>query len=81
MRPHRFEPARLLLGLSLLGVAVAHVLTATGRWEVPLPVLLSLVPAALLSAGAVSAATHAVRRRRGRRRGEPAGDGASGAGG
>ncbi|MFD1830426.1 hypothetical protein ACFSJS_12220 [Streptomyces desertarenae] len=69
MRRQAFDPARLLLGLSLLGIAAAHVLTATGRWELPLPVLLPLLPAALLLAGAVSAVTHAVRRRRGRGKG------------
>jgi hypothetical protein len=63
VRRHAFEPARLLLGLALLGIAPAHVMTALGRWDVPLPVLLSLLPAALLLTGATAAVTHFARRR------------------
>ncbi|MEE1940628.1 hypothetical protein V1L54_14635 [Streptomyces sp. TRM 70361] len=69
MRRHAFEPARLLLGLALLVLAPVYVLAATGRWDVPLPVLLSLVPAALLLAGMARAGTYfarcAARARRG----------------
>ena len=62
MRRHAFEPARLLLGLALLGLAPAYVMTATGQWDIPLPVLLPLLPAALLLAGATAAVTYFVRR-------------------
>ncbi|PJE94767.1 hypothetical protein CUT44_26795 [Streptomyces carminius] len=70
MRRHAFEPARLLLGLALLVIAPVYVLAATGRWDVPLPVLLPLVPAALLLAGITRAGAYfarcAARTRRGR---------------
>jgi peptidoglycan/LPS O-acetylase OafA/YrhL len=54
MRRHGFEPARLVLGLSLIGIAVVHLVRATGNGDVPLPVLLALLPAALLLAAAVA---------------------------
>jgi len=62
VKRHAFEPARLLLGLALLGIAPVHVMAATGRWDVPPHVLLPLLPAALLLAGVTGAATHFARR-------------------
>jgi hypothetical protein len=47
-RPHRFEPARLLLGLPLLGAGLAFVLDAQGVWRLPTGLLLALLPLALL---------------------------------
>jgi hypothetical protein len=47
-------------------------MTALGRWGVPLPALLSLLPAALLLTGATAAVTHFARRRG---RGAPAAGG------
>ncbi|MDT0346168.1 hypothetical protein [Streptomyces litchfieldiae] len=67
LRRHRFEPARLVLGLALIGIAVAHLVRATGGGEVPLPVRLALLPAALLAAATVAVATFVVRRARGKK--------------
>ncbi len=79
MRRHAFEPARLLLGLALLGLAPAYVMTAVGRWDVPPAVLLPLLPAALVAAGVTAAVTRSVRyavgRARERRAVEPPPDG------
>ncbi|MCH6162138.1 hypothetical protein [Streptomyces marispadix] len=68
MTRHRFEPARLLLGLLLLGTAVTYAMNALGEWHVPLWALLALVPASLLAAAFVAVATFAVRRMLRRRR-------------
>lgn len=63
-----FSPARLVLGLALLGIALLYVMRALGHWELPLTTLFPLLPGALLLAGGVAGVTRAVRRR-GRRRG------------
>ncbi|MGW7519294.1 hypothetical protein ACWGJ2_27270 [Streptomyces sp. NPDC054796] len=60
---HRFEPARLLLGLVLLGAALAYVMDALGEWTVPLWVLLVLVPFGLVLAACTALVTLMVRRR------------------
>ncbi|TDC19970.1 hypothetical protein E1265_22965 [Streptomyces sp. 8K308] len=66
---HRFEPARLLLGIGLLLVAVAHLERALGDDEsLPLPVLLALPGVVLLVAAAVAVGTLMVRHSRRRRR-------------
>lgn len=62
MTRHPFEPARLLLGLLLLGVGLLYVLDALGETELRTPVLLSLVPAALVAGALTSMITFAVRR-------------------
>ncbi|WP_070020151.1 hypothetical protein [Streptomyces nanshensis] len=61
MRRHRFEPARLLLGLLLTGVALAYAMDALGRWRIPTPLLLAAIPAALLAAACTALVTFAVR--------------------
>ena len=63
LRRHRFEPARLVLGLALLGIAAVHLLRAAGVDErVPLPVLIGLLPAALLLSGVVAVVSLGTRR-------------------
>ncbi|MFG3252261.1 hypothetical protein [Streptomyces sp. NPDC048172] len=59
---HRFEPARLLLGLVLLFAAAAYLMDASGEWEVPFWVLLVLMPLALLMAGFTALMTFLARR-------------------
>ncbi|WP_367124374.1 hypothetical protein [Streptomyces phytohabitans] len=61
MKRHRFEPARLVLGLLLLGIGALHVLDAVGEADVSTPVLLVLVPAALLVGAAVAVVTFGCR--------------------
>ncbi|GAA1920707.1 hypothetical protein GCM10009716_31700 [Streptomyces sodiiphilus] len=67
----RFEPARLLLGLSLLVLAPLYALRAVDGIAVPWWLLLGGLPVALLAAAVVALVTYAVRRPR---VGEPAGD-------
>lgn len=71
MNRHRFEPARLLLGLLLAGTALTYVMDALGQWRVPAWLLLTIVPAALLAAAFTAWTTFLVRRRLGRRGGSP----------
>jgi hypothetical protein len=72
MTGHRFEPARLVLGLLLVGVALMYVLDAAGAWQVPVRVLLAVVPASLVAAAFAACTTFAVRRvLRRRRAGSP----------
>ncbi|MGK5529200.1 hypothetical protein [Streptomyces sp. URMC 129] len=80
-RRHRFEPARLVLGLALIAIAAVHLLRVTGRGEVPLPVLAALLPAALLLAAAVAVVVFAARRARARARAARAPAVSRGAGG
>ncbi|MGW7351715.1 hypothetical protein [Streptomyces sp. NPDC054784] len=61
MKRHRFEPARLVLGLLLLGIGALYVLDAVGEADVSTPVLLVLVPAALLVGAAVAVVTFGCR--------------------
>ncbi|MDT0308516.1 hypothetical protein RM780_16345 [Streptomyces sp. DSM 44917] len=65
MRRHRFEPARLVLGLALLGMAALFLARAAGG-EVPLPLLAALLPAALLLTAGVAVSVFGVRRARAR---------------
>ena len=67
MKRQPFSPARLVLGLSLLAIALLHVMEVTDRWQVPLYVLLALLPAALVLTGLTAVVTQLVRHRRGRR--------------
>lgn len=68
LRRHRFEPARLVLGLALLLIAGLYLLRvfddAGGADQPPLWLLATLVLAALVVSGVVAAVTLAVRRRR-----------------
>ncbi|GAB2938359.1 hypothetical protein [Streptomyces mayteni] len=62
IRRHRFEPARLVLGLALLLVAVIHLARALGDdVSMPVPALLALPGIALLLAAAVAMVTVAAR--------------------
>ncbi|WP_314171677.1 hypothetical protein [Streptomyces winkii] len=62
MNRHRFEPARLLLGLLLIGAAVTYAMDAFGEWRLPAWALIASVPLALLAAAFTAVATAAVRR-------------------
>ncbi|MBA0054274.1 hypothetical protein E0L36_26495 [Streptomyces sp. AJS327] len=67
MTRHPFEPARLLLGLAALGLALAYVMDAVGPWTIPPWTALILLPPAVLLAGFAGLVTHLVRRRGARR--------------
>lgn len=69
MTRHRFDPARLLLGLLLMAIASGLALRALGKWDAPYALLLLSVPAGLVLSGLVAAADRAFRGRR--RGGEP----------
>lgn len=64
MTRHRFEPARLLLGLALLAIAALFLLKTGGGLDVPYRLLVLLIPGALLLAGLTASTTYLVRRRR-----------------
>ncbi|MEE1927989.1 hypothetical protein V1J52_07235 [Streptomyces sp. TRM 70351] len=60
----RFEPARLVLGLTLLGLAALHLLRAHGPLaDASAPLLGLLLPGALALAALTAVVTHLVRRR------------------
>ena len=65
---NRFDPARFLLGLILLTVAVCLVMRGLGKWDLSYAPLILLVPAALVLSGLVAAADRLLRGRRGRAR-------------
>lgn len=67
MTRHRFEPARLVLGLLLLGAGLVCVLDVAGGWDVHTGLLLALVPAALVIGAVAGMTTYGVRRRLARR--------------
>jgi hypothetical protein len=71
-RPHRFEPARLVLGVPLLGAGLAFVLDAQGVWSLPTGLLLGLLPLALLLGALAAVVTSSVRAAAARRRRPPA---------
>lgn len=72
MNRHRFEPARLLLGLLMAVAALTYVMDALGQWQVPTWLLLPMLPVALMMAAFTAWATFLVRRRLKRRAaGEP----------
>jgi hypothetical protein len=66
-RPYRFEPARLVLGLPLLGAGLAFVLDAQGVWQLPTGLLLAFLPLALLLGTAAGMVTSLVRHASARR--------------
>lgn len=68
MSRHRFEPARLLTGLSLCGAALAYLLDAVGAVELGTAVLAALVSGALVLGACAGVLTYAVRRALSRRR-------------
>ncbi|MFF2376985.1 hypothetical protein ACFVUW_21635 [Streptomyces xiamenensis] len=67
---HRFEPARLVLGLALLTIGVLAYVQARDEGRLPVAVLLALVAGSLLLAGVVSIITQSVRRSRKEKDGE-----------
>ncbi|MDT0265232.1 hypothetical protein RM844_02890 [Streptomyces sp. DSM 44915] len=79
LRRHRFEPARLVLGLCLLPIAALFILHATGETELPVGARFTMLPAALLLAAVVAVIAMTVRRTGSRGPAGPPGD--EGAGG
>lgn len=67
---HRFEPARMVLGLPLIVVGVGSVLRVCGVDPVSEQVLLAIAPAALCAAGITYLTTRLVRDLRAERRTE-----------
>ncbi|KAB8167260.1 hypothetical protein FH609_012845 [Streptomyces sp. 3MP-14] len=67
VRRHRFEPARLVLGLCLLPIAVLFLLHATGETQLSLVLRFLLLPCALALAAVVAVTALTVRRARGPR--------------
>ncbi|NSC23442.1 hypothetical protein FM076_20715 [Streptomyces albus subsp. chlorinus] len=65
---HRFEPSRLLLGLSMITMAVLYLLDAAGELEIPFWVLPAVLPLALVLAGLTALLTFLIRRSVARRR-------------
>ncbi|MCZ7417105.1 hypothetical protein [Streptomyces sp. WMMC897] len=63
----RFEPAKLVLGLSLLALAAGYLLREHGELDVSARVLALLLPCALLLTLLVAGLALLVRRARGRR--------------
>ncbi|MDB1087389.1 hypothetical protein PJ985_07405 [Streptomyces sp. ACA25] len=69
---HRFDPARLLLGLCLLLLAAGYAARSAGALDVSWYVLTAALPVVLLLTALVAVVTHAVRRgREDRPRGGP----------
>ncbi|MFC6062699.1 hypothetical protein [Streptomyces ochraceiscleroticus] len=65
MLRHEFQPARLVTGLTALGIGGVYVLDAAGRVDVPGAWPLIALPAGLFLSGGVSALYGLARRRRG----------------
>ena len=68
MSRHRFEPARLLMGLLLCGAGLAYLLDAVGVVRLHAAPLALMVPAALVAGGCTALLTYAARRALVRRR-------------
>ncbi|MFH9425599.1 hypothetical protein [Streptomyces sp. NPDC017529] len=64
MKRHPFEPARLITGLTALGVGGAYGLEAAGAWDLPGAAPVLAVPAGLCLSGITAAVWSAVRRHR-----------------
>ncbi|MCQ8769260.1 hypothetical protein [Streptomyces telluris] len=64
MGRHDFEPGKLVVGLVLLGCAVAYLGAARGDLHFPSYMLLPVLGAGFCLAGVVSSVAFAVRRRR-----------------
>ncbi|GAA2330967.1 hypothetical protein OHT20_15060 [Streptomyces caniferus] len=62
MKRHRFEPARLIAGLTALTVGTGYGLDAVGLWQAPGLWLFLALPAGLFLAG-LTAAVRAMTRR------------------
>ncbi|MFI5683562.1 hypothetical protein [Streptomyces sp. NPDC051636] len=68
MLRHEFQPGKLVAGFFLTVAGVIYAGDAGGAWEAPWFAGIPVVVGGLFLAGAVSALTRAVRRRRGRGR-------------
>ncbi|MFH8347861.1 hypothetical protein [Streptomyces sp. NPDC018045] len=64
MKRHTFEPARLLTGLTALGVGGAYAGEAAGAWDLPGALPMLAVPAGLCLSGITAAIWSAARRHR-----------------
>ncbi|MFG2527185.1 hypothetical protein [Streptomyces sp. NPDC048516] len=62
MKRHRFEPARLIAGLTALAIGVGYGLDALGLWRAPGLWLFLALPAGLVLSG-ITAAVRATTRR------------------
>ncbi|MEV0603480.1 hypothetical protein AB0I82_29870 [Streptomyces sp. NPDC050315] len=67
MLRHEFQPARLVTGLTALGIGGVYVLDTAGRVDVPGAWPLIALPAGLFLSGGVSALYGLARRRKRRR--------------
>ncbi|MDF9815112.1 hypothetical protein M2266_004343 [Streptomyces sp. SPB162] len=64
MKRHGFEPASLVMGLVLLGIAAAFLLDAAGGWDPSRQLTVSLAAGGLAFAAVTSVVTRVVRRGR-----------------
>ncbi|MEH6377615.1 hypothetical protein V7793_25250 [Streptomyces sp. KLMMK] len=64
MRRHDFEPGKLVVGLVLLGCAVAYLGAARGDLHFPSYVLLPVLGAGFCLAGVVSSVAFTLRRKK-----------------
>ncbi|MFD7664880.1 hypothetical protein [Streptomyces sp. NPDC059788] len=64
MKRHDFEPARLITGLTALGVGGAYAGETAGAWDLPGALPMLAVPAGLFLSGVTAAVWSAVRRHR-----------------
>ncbi|MGW2022508.1 hypothetical protein [Streptomyces decoyicus] len=64
MKRHRFEPARLIAGLTALTLGTGYGLDALGLWQAPGLWLFLALPAGLLLSGVTAATWAAIRRHR-----------------
>ncbi|UED88387.1 hypothetical protein K4G22_10425 [Streptomyces profundus] len=62
MRRHRFEPARLVLGLCLLPISVLYILQAVDQLDIPVVLRFTMLPGALVLAGLVAVANITIRK-------------------
>ncbi|MFJ5801399.1 hypothetical protein [Streptomyces decoyicus] len=64
MKRHRFEPARLIAGLTALTLGTGYGLDALGLWQAPGLWLFLALPTGLLLSGVTAAVWAAIRRHR-----------------
>ncbi|WP_030981131.1 hypothetical protein [Streptomyces sp. NRRL S-1813] len=64
MNRHRFEPARLIAGLTALTLGTGYGLDALGLWQAPGLWLFLALPAGLLLSGVTAAVWATIRRHR-----------------
>ncbi len=63
MKRHGFEPASLVMGLVLLGLAAVFLLDAAGGWDPSRPLTVALAAGGLACAAVTSVISRLVRRR------------------